>query len=238
MLGKKDYTYADDRKSASKNLKAMIDAEAVAAGLKAMGAKTNDELIDYASAVYGSEAASKAEEFIRGKLTEEAKKTAKAAGKAWSKADDAWVKRIINQSFDSTTWSDRIWSDMSGLRADLYKAMRKNLLTHTRPTEFGKDLQKAFHVSHSQAERILRTEGARVSGMRQQKDLQDDGYEYAVWVATPTACKICQDLDGHVFKVSDLNEGKYTLPAHPNCRCTISAASDETIENDRQRKSN
>lgn len=228
MQGKDDYTHADDYRSANPDAKQYVDDLAKDNDVKTMQAKTNDQLLDYATAVFAAVAASKMISLIRTRLHAEAKETAHAGGNEWKPGeDDDWVDRMMSKSFDSTTWSDRIWSDMSGLRADLYKIMRKTILTHTNASDFRKEIVRAFDVSTYQADRILRTEGARVSGMRQQKELKESGYEKAEWVASADACPHCRSLDGDVFKLSELYEGKYTLPAHPNCRCSIAAYDDE-----------
>lgn len=223
LKGKDHYTFADDGRRADRSARALVDGFAESNGIDTAPAATNGQLIDYATAVYANAAANKTVELIRDKLRAEAKKTAKAANHEWQDDDDNWLDKLINESFDGTTWSDRIWSDMAGLRSDLYKAMRRNLLTHTNPTSFDKELQKAFDVTHYQADRILRTEGARVSGMRMKRDLQADGYKKVEWIASADACRECLALDGDIFPLSEMNGGKYTLPAHPNCRCAIAA---------------
>jgi hypothetical protein len=48
------------------------------------------------------------------------------------------------------------------------------------------------------------------------------GVEWCQWTAEPKACRTCAEYAGHnggVYRVKDVS----TLPAHPNCRCALSA---------------
>ena len=48
------------------------------------------------------------------------------------------------------------------------------------------------------------------------------GVEWCQWTAEPKACRTCAEYAGHtggVYRVKDVP----TLPAHPNCRCALSA---------------
>lgn len=77
------------------------------------------------------------------------------------------------------------------------------------------------------AERLARTETARVQFEAQQKSIFDAGYKYVKWMAEGSACKFCREIaykdngydeDG-VYKVKNVPD----IPVHPNCMCSISA---------------
>ena len=98
--------------------------------------------------------------------------------------------------------------------------------------------KKSARYAKYRAEMVARTEAIRAANMGQQLawetaidlDLLPKGTK-KIWVATndDRTCKICAPLDGTpVAIVSDFDLGplaswgpQVTLPAHPNCRCTL-----------------
>ena len=77
-----------------------------------------------------------------------------------------------------------------------------------------------------EAKRIARTESARVQTQAQLKSFRDNGYKFCKWHAEPSACKICKEIaendNGYGVGVYCAEEVP-GLPAHPNCRCVLSA---------------
>src|SRR5699024_10609321 len=77
------------------------------------------------------------------------------------------------------------------------------------------------------AERLARTEMARVQFEAQKKSIIDTGYKYVKWIAEADACRTCREIaykdngydeDG-IYKAKDVPD----IPVHPNCMCSISA---------------
>jgi len=78
----------------------------------------------------------------------------------------------------------------------------------------------------SEAERnmiIARTETVRVSNIAVEKELKKSGFKKYYWIASwsDRTCPICEALDGKIFEL-----GSQKPPAHPRCRCTISAVTE------------
>lgn len=133
------------------------------------------------------------------------------------------VHSIVNASFQNATFSQRIWSNHDALKSDLDKLLSRGMIQGKNPRVLARELKKTFGVSLNQAERLMITEMSRVQTGAQEEAFKEYGYEEYEWIAEPTACDICKPKDGKVFKVEDMESGNNIVPAHPNCRCSLSA---------------
>ena len=135
---------------------------------------------------------------------------------------------IVNASFHNAKYSDRIWMHQDMLKAELNKLLRQGLLQGKHPRELSRHLVKLFGVSRSNAERLMRTELARVQVEAQMQSFERNGYEEYEFIALgASACEECRKLDGKHFKVRDRMPGENAPPMHPNCRCSTAAWIDD-----------
>lgn len=138
------------------------------------------------------------------------------------------IKSIVNGSFYNADFSQRIWGNSSLLKAEIEKQLVRGLIGGKHPRELAQNLRKTITSGRYEAERLMRTELARV-----QTDAQKESYktnnvdEYEYIGGQSRICPICAELDGKRFKVSEMRVGENAPPMHPNCRCTTSAAIDE-----------
>ena len=147
------------------------------------------------------------------------------------------LKSVVNNSFLNATWSDRLWSDQTALRAELDKLLHRGIVQGLNPRELARELRKVFNASISNSERLLRTELGRL-----QIQVQEDSYkqadisQYEV-IVEPDGCDHCQSFDGKVFNVEDMEVSVNAPIFHPNCRCSTSAyISREEFEKDLERR--
>lgn len=147
---------------------------------------------------------------------------------------------IVNASFHNAKYSDRIWVYQDMLKAELDKLLRQGLIQGKHPRELARHLSKLFGVSKGNAERLMRTELARVQVEAQMQSFGRNGYEEYEFIALGAgACGICKELDGKHFKVKDRMPGENAPPMHPNCRCSTAAyVGDEEFEEWLNKKEN
>lgn len=135
-------------------------------------------------------------------------------------------KQIANANF-----SKRIWADIDGLKGTLDGLVSTAIIRGDNPKSMAKWLTGMVSATVGNqryaAERLARTETARVQFEAQQKSILDAGYKYVKWMAEGSACKFCREIaykdngydeDG-VYKAKDVPD----IPVHPNCMCSISA---------------
>lgn len=136
------------------------------------------------------------------------------------------IQSIVNSSFLTANWSDRLWSNQTALRAELDKLLHRGIVQGKNPRELARDLRKTFDTSIANSERLLRTEMARVQQDVFQDSMEQAEFDAYEFIAEPDACPICSALDGKIFKLKDAEIGVNAYPIHPNCRCSQAAAMD------------
>ncbi len=131
-----------------------------------------------------------------------------------------FVDSVVNGSFHSVTFSQRIWGNMQVFKAELDKLLVQTITQGKNPKDMARKLRNLFESSKYEAERLMRTESARVQSEIQKQSYNKyhiDEYEY---IAEPTACKICLPLNGKIFKTNTMAPGNNASPMHANCRCS------------------
>ena len=147
--------------------------------------------------------------------------------KVWSNADTA---SIIYGQIGSANFSKRIWTDIDGLKGTLDGLVSTAIIRGDNPKEMAKWLtgEVATTVGNQKyaAERLARTETARVQFRVQQRTAILNDYKYVKWYAEGSACKYCKAIVGDdvgygdgIYPVKEVPD----IPVHPNCLCSIGA---------------
>lgn len=120
------------------------------------------------------------------------------------------------------TFSDNIWLYKTELQNDLEKMLVRSFTRGENPRVMARELKKRFEVTGYQAERLARTETARLQTAIQKDSIESNGIEQYEYIAEPTACHLCRPLDGKIYRLDKMVAGSNASPIHPNCRCRIS----------------
>lgn len=143
------------------------------------------------------------------------------------------VQEQIAKQVAGANFSKRIWADIDGLKGQLDGLVSSAVIRGESPQQMAKWLtgmvSSAVTNQEYAAERLARTEMARVQFEAQKKSIIDTGYKYVKWIAEGSACKVCREIaykdngydeDG-VYKAKEVPD----IPAdtHPNCMCSIAA---------------
>lgn len=181
------------------------------------------QLLMYQIALESCATADELDQFMQDKLErrtlDEIKRQAGILGESLLDQADM-VHSIVNASFHNATFSDRIWANQAMLRSNLSNILTNALIQGRNPRDYIKDIRKIFDVSRGQAERLLRTELARVQSEAQLKSYEKAEFDEYIFHALGDACPVCAVLDGEHFKVKDAEPGINISPMHPNCRCS------------------
>lgn len=164
---------------------------------------------------------------LEGAYLEEIKRNASILGD--TVIDNAkTAKTVADSSFKNATFSERIWVNQEQLKNSLSSVLSNALIQGKNPREFIPLIRKKFDVSRCNAERLLRTEIARVQTQAQAESYEANGideYEY-VACGLKDVCPLCKEVDGKVFKLKDMEIGENAPPMHPNCHCSTAPYSD------------
>lgn len=140
------------------------------------------------------------------------------------------VATVVMAQTGSVNFSQRIWADTDALKAELDAVISTGIIRGDNPREMARLLKEHVRTvvtNHRYVtERLARTESARVQFVAQKNSLIKMDYRFCKWHAEPSACKICSDIvnndDGFGKGVYEIDDCPI-VPAHPNCRCGISA---------------
>lgn len=164
---------------------------------------------------------------LEGAYLEELKRNASILGD--TVIDNAkTAKAVADSSFKNATFSERIWVNQDQLKNSLSSVLSSALIQGKNPREFIPQIRKKFDVSRCNAERLLRTEIARVQTQAQAESYEANGideYEY-VACGLKDVCPLCKEVDGKTFKLKDMEIGENAPPLHPNCHCALAPHSD------------
>lgn len=166
------------------------------------------------------------EGILQGRTEDELKRQAGILGKS-VKNNAQKAHAIVNASFHSATFSDRIWMYQDLMKADLAKLLKSGLIQGKNPRVLARELKGKFQTSTFNAERLMRTELARVQTEAQKQSFIRNGFEEYEFIVNGGCCDICEGLKGKHFKVSKMMPGENAPPMHPHCRCSTAAWEDD-----------
>lgn len=149
----------------------------------------------------------------------------------FSRIDQKQIDRVLSMNWSGKHYSTRIWNNTKDLAQTLKEEMLVSLLTGRPERETAELISLKFASGAMQARRLVRTESAFVSGELTAKAYEECDIEKYRFLATLDlrTSKICRELDGKVFFVSERKTGKNYPPMHPWCRSTTISIIDEDI---------
>lgn len=145
--------------------------------------------------------------------------------------NDKQVHAIVNASFHSAHFSERIWVNNSYLKQKLEQSLLASMIRGERPDY--RAFKRIFGSSLYEAKRLLHTELKRCRSEAAMQQYNRNGVEEFEFMALgPHPCEFCTALDGKHFKVKDFLPGDNAPPVHPHCRCSTAPWVDEKAYND------
>lgn len=162
---------------------------------------------------------------LKGRTEDELLRQAGILGKT-IKSNAQTANAIVNASFHNAKFSDRVWMYQDMLRDDLDKLLQQGLIQGKNPRVLAREIKKKFETSTFNAERLMRTELARVQTEAQKQSFERNGFEDYEFIVNGGCCPICQGLSGKHFKVAKMMPGENAPPMHPHCRCSTAAWED------------
>lgn len=131
------------------------------------------------------------------------------------------INSIVKGSYKNTYFSDRIWGIIQvDLRVALEKLLLKAIVQGLNPREIARQLRKSFDVTKNQAERLARTELARVQSEVQKQSYKSNKIDKFIFIREVTACSVCKDVTTDPISLKDFEVGINVAPIHPNCHCS------------------
>jgi SPP1 gp7 family putative phage head morphogenesis protein len=104
------------------------------------------------------------------------------------------------------------------LKNDLDTLLQSGLISGKNPRVLAADIKKKFDVKTSDAERLMRTELARVQTEAQKQSFERNGFSMYTFIVNSGCCPICEGIakeNGGHYKVADMMPGLNAPPLHP-----------------------
>lgn len=150
-------------------------------------------------------------------------------GFSFNRISEKQINKVLSMDWSGENYSKRIWKNTQNLAKDLREELLVNLLTGRTNREAAEIISNKFASGASKARRLVRTESNFVSSELNFEAYKEAGVEEYQFLATLDlkTSKICRELDGKKFKVSERKVGVNCNPMHPWCRSTTVAVVDE-----------
>ena len=130
------------------------------------------------------------------------------------------ARAIIDTPYLGATWSERIWDRQDKLRKIVAELTQTAIIRGRNAVELIPLIREQMDVSAYSAKRLAVTEVARIQTAVQKENYRANDFREYEYIAEPTACDICAELDGKIFKVANMQPGENSAPMHPHCHCS------------------
>lgn len=150
-------------------------------------------------------------------------------GFSFAQIDPKQIKRMLNVNWSGSNYASRIWGNTRKLAQRLKEELIVSVITGRTERDTAEIFKEEFARGASDARRLIRTESSYISSqieMESYKECEIEQYRYLATLDLRTS-KVCRELDGKVFLVSEQKPGKNCPPMHPWCRSTTTAVVSE-----------
>lgn len=147
-------------------------------------------------------------------------------GSSLAALDTNRVSKVLSKPWaaDGINFSDRIWGKhRPQLINELHTQLTQSIIRGEAPDKAINAIAKRFDVAKHRAGNLVMTESAYFGTQAQQDCYKELDVEYQEFVATLDmhTSAICQDMDGKVFKSSEITVGVNAPPLHCRCRSVM-----------------
>ena len=150
--------------------------------------------------------------------------------------DKAQVDTLLKSSWHGDNYSSRIWKDTDQLAKKLQQLFTVESMTGMSELDMAREIEKymhdAFMLNKNIARRLIRTEANRFHTQAKIQQWEKMGLKHVKYVAVldNRTSTICEDLNGMIFPLDELETGVNCPPMHPWCRSIIQAYFGPVIE--------
>ena len=164
------------------------------------------------------------ETFIQGVLEDTVTKEFAKQGSMIGLEKQYFVNQLpdVMNAITQDDWSERIWGMyQTELRNQVNQLVRESLLRGYNPKKIAFELRKTIDRGRYNAERLMRTEQARVQGQSQIEAYKAQNITLFDLIVEPDGCKACHEVAARgPYLVEEAVIGVNVEPIHPNCRCS------------------
>lgn len=147
-------------------------------------------------------------------------------GHSFAELDTNKIDKVLSRPWapDGKNFSERIWGQhRPQLVNDLHSGLTQMIARGDSPDKLIEMISKKYNVSKKKAGNLVMTEAAYFSSKADQDSFKEMEVEEQRFVATLDShtSQECRDMDGKVFKTSDIIIGENAPPLHCRCRSVM-----------------
>ena len=152
--------------------------------------------------------------------------TGLGVGSSFAKLDPNKIQKVLSKPWtaDGKNFSQRIWGNhRPALINELHKQLTQSIIRGEAPDKAINAIAKRFDVAKNRAGNLVMTESAYFGTAAQQdcyKQLDVERQEFVATLDNHTS-DICQEMDGQIFKSSEIEIGVNAPPLHCRCRSVM-----------------
>ncbi|MBU5486483.1 minor capsid protein [Clostridium sp. MSJ-11] len=162
-------------------------------------------------------------------------------GVNFAKLDTNTVNKVLAEPWQGANYSSRIWTNKDKLIMELQTNLVQSFIRGDSIDRTAKVIAERMNVARNRARTLVNTESANIVSKATFNSYSGSGvvkqYEILATLDLRTS-KICREMDGKVFKVSEKEIGINAPPFHANCRTTTVAYFDDAIDEERIARDN
>lgn len=141
---------------------------------------------------------------------------------------------ITHTSYKGNTFSTNLWGYEQDMKTELDRLIRQSMTMGRNPAQFATQFARLFGRQQHEAERLIRTEAARVRAHARNDSFNKAGYRYLKWVPRGNPCERCLEKvmasEREPFPIEGAAARGDLPPLHPHCYCsTAPVERDEDI---------
>ena len=143
-------------------------------------------------------------------------------GFSFSLVDPDAVDKSLHTRWYGKNYSERVWDNTQEVAGKLKEELLVNLMTGRTNREAAEAIAFQMGKGIQNSRRLVRTESCYLANQMEMKSYEECGIEKYRFLATLDlkTSKVCRELDGKTFPVSEQQPGKNCPPMHPYCRST------------------
>lgn len=157
-------------------------------------------------------------------------------GIKFAKLDTNTIDKVIKEPWYGDNYSSKIWENKDKLIMELQTNLTQAFIRGDSIDKTTKLIAERMNVAKNRARTLVNTESSYITSKATFDSYSRSGvvkqYEVLATLDLRTS-KICREMDGKVFNLSEKEIGVNAPPFHPNCRTTIVPYFDDAIDEER-----
>lgn len=143
-----------------------------------------------------------------------------------AKVDSDKLRAVLKEPWSGKNYSQRLWKNTDELAKTIRTEILGGIHRGASAQEMARNVSERMDVGRKESMRLVRTEMNYAQNRAAMESIKDAGMSYFVFIATldRRTSATCRNHDGHVYKISEAEQGTNVPPLHPYCRSTIAAS--------------